>query len=69
MELYDSTIREIKERISGRAPKTWGYEPARAWADNGQNELVLTRDAAYELGGGNLPRWCLRTQSSLLVRI
>lgn len=80
MELYDSTIREIKERISGRAPKTWGYEPARAWADNGQNELVLTRDAAYELGGGNLPAsnctcvttdsaLVLRTQSSLLVRI
>lgn len=69
MELYDSTIREIKERISGRAPKTWGYEPARAWADNGQNELVLTRDAAYELGGGNLPAsncTCVTTDSALV---
>ena len=33
MELYDSTIREIKERIDGGSPRRWGYEPERAWAD------------------------------------
>ena len=55
MELYNGLITEILGRVNSHTPKTWGYEPARAWADNGQNELVLTRDAAYELGGGNLP--------------
>lgn len=69
MELYDSTIREIKERIDGGSPRRWGYEPERAWADNGANELVLTRDAAYELGGGNLPAsncTCVTTDASLV---
>ena len=55
MELYNGLITEILGRVNSHTPTTWGYEPARAWADNGQNELVLTRDAAYELGGGNLP--------------
>ncbi len=69
MELYDSTIREIKERIDSHTPKTWGYEPGRAWTDNGANELVLTRDAAYELGGGNLPAsncTCITTDAALV---
>ena len=69
MELYDSTIRAIKSHIDGCAPKSWGYEPGRAWRDNGQNELVLTRDAAYELGGSNLPAsncTCVTTDASLV---
>lgn len=69
MELYDSTIREIKERIDGGSPRRWGYEPERAWADNGANELVLTRDAAYELGGSALPAsnfTCVTTDASLV---
>ena len=69
MELYNSTIREISERISALSPKAWPYEAGRAWADNGQNELVLTRDAAFELGGGNLPAsncTCVTTDASLV---
>ena len=41
MELYNGTISEILGADQRHAPKSWGYEPARAWADNGQNELVL----------------------------
>lgn len=69
MELYNSTIHELKERIEARAPKSWGYEPGKTWKDNGANELVLTRDAAYELGGSNLPAsncTCVTTDASLV---
>ena len=69
MELYNGTISEILGRINAHAPRSWEYEPARAWADNGQNELVLGRDAAYELGGGNLPAsncTCVTTDASLV---
>jgi len=54
MELYNSTIRELTEKLGGLRPQVWGYEPSRAWKDLGQNELVLTRDAAYELGEDSL---------------
>ena len=69
MELYNSTIHELKERIEARAPKSWGDELGKAWKDNGANELVLTRDAAYELGGSNLPAsncTCVTTDASLV---
>lgn len=41
-----------------------------AWTDSGQNELVLTRDAAYELGGGNAPAanfTCVTSSSDLVT--
>lgn len=69
MELYNSTIREVLERIGAASPKTWGFEPARAWRDLGQSELVLSRDAAFELGGGNAPAanfTCVTTDASLV---
>ena len=56
MELYNSTITGADGEARRTAiPRCWGYEPSRAWKDLGQNELVLTRDAAYELGGGSNP--------------
>ena len=69
MELYDSTIRSLNELAAAHSPRVWGYEPGAAWPDNGSNELVLTRDAAYELGGGNLPAsncTCVTTDASLV---
>ena len=69
MELYDSTIREILGRVEANSPRSWPYEPGGAWPDNGANELVLGRDAAFELGGGNLPAsncTCVTTDGSLV---
>lgn len=69
MDLYNSTIKELKDTLSAHTPKSWGYEPARAWTDTGQNELVLTRDAAFELGGDNNPAanfTCVTTSSELV---
>ncbi len=69
MELYNSTIRELTEKLGGYKTQSWGYEPAKAWKDLGQNELVLTRDAAFELGGGSNPAsncTCVTTDASLV---
>ena len=69
MELYNSTIREVKESLASERSRSWAYEPSAAWRDLGQNELVLTRDAAYELGGSALPAsnfTCVTTDASLV---
>lgn len=35
------------------APRAkWAYAERNAWKDTGESELVLMRDAAFELGGG-----------------
>ena len=51
MELYDSFIRETNDLL-GAPTQKWAYKERDAWKDNGESELVLLRDAAYELGGG-----------------
>lgn len=51
MELYDSFIRETTDLL-GAPTQKWTYKERDAWKDNGESELVLLRDAAYELGGG-----------------
>lgn len=69
MELYNSTIREVSEKISGLSPRTWSYDPRGGWKDLGQNELVLGREAAYELGGSMNPAsnfTCVTTDASLV---
>lgn len=55
MKLYDSIITATKEQLSALESKVWNYEEGKAWPDAGASELVLQRDAAYELGGGGLP--------------
>lgn len=70
MELYNSTIKEVSELLAASSPKSWGYEEARAWKDVGSNELVLGRDAAYELGGGANPAanfTCVTTDPALVT--
>jgi hypothetical protein len=51
MELYDGIIKQTKELLAGRPFQRWDYDPSQAWEDAGENELVLGRDSAYELGG------------------
>ena len=55
MELFDAIISETKTRIEPLITHRWGYDPADAWPDTGKNELVMQRDAAYELGGTGYP--------------
>lgn len=52
MELYNPIIRDAEGLTGSSAPRRYDYDPADAWEDTGSFELVMLRDAAYELGGG-----------------
>ena len=69
MDLYNSLIRESNEYLSKGTPKTWSYAPRSAWKDNGASELVMQRDAAYELGasGKGSANYVLFTSDKELV--
>lgn len=55
MKLYDSVIAATQAQLDAFKPKVWDYEEKKAWPDVGVSELVLQRDAAYELGGSGYP--------------
>jgi len=67
MELYNSLIKETGLLFSNSKPKVW--EPGKTWKDTGSNELVLQKDAAYELGaqGKGSANLVLFTSSAELV--
>ena len=50
MELYNSLIKETNGLLPTAASGKWEYNPNGAWTDNGMSELVMQREAAYELG-------------------
>lgn len=69
MELYNSLINDTRAQLEGLSAKVWDYAPADCWADTGASELVLQRDAAYEMGalGKGSANYVLFTSSSELV--
>ena len=50
MELYNSLISETKSLYEHLPQKAWEYDPRGVWPSNESSELVLQKDAAYELG-------------------
>lgn len=71
MELYNSIIKSTKEILSKGKAKVWDYNPRKAWNDIGSAELVLQRDAAYELGAlglGSSNYICTTTSSELVSK-
>lgn len=70
MELYNSLIKDTKAQLEKLGGKAWDYSPAACWADTGSSELVLQRDAAYELGaqGKGSANYVLFTSSAELVQ-
>lgn len=71
MELYNELIRETEGLLEGKPFHRWDYEAGMAWPDTGESELVLMRDAAYELGGGGKPAvhfTCVTTSPALVER-
>jgi len=71
MELYNSIIAATRAQLSGAAPRQWDYDPASAWHDLGESELVMLRDAAFELGGGSCPSanfTCVTSDESLVPK-
>ena len=69
MELYNSLINDTRAQLEGLSAKVWDYSPADCWTDVGSSELVLQRDAAYEMGamGKGSANFVLFTSSSELV--
>ncbi len=50
MELYNSLIQDTKAFLEKGQPKVWVYSERDCWKDIGSSELVMQRDAAFELG-------------------
>ena len=69
MELYNSLIKDTQALLSAGTARAWDYEPSAAWRDIGTSELVLQKDAAFELGasGKGSANYVLFTSSSELV--
>lgn len=68
MELYNHLIKDTEELLKG-TPKIWAYSESAKWKDLGVSELVLQKDAAYELGaqGKGSANFVLFTSSAELV--
>ena len=69
MELFNSLIRDTRALLENGAPKTWDYSERACWTDIGSSELVLQKDAAYELGasGKGSANYVLFTSDPKLV--
>ena len=69
MELFNSLIRDTKALLEKGAPKVWPYSERDCWNDLGSSELVLQKDAAYELGasGKGSANYVLFTSSAELA--
>ena len=69
MELYNSLIKESNSLLEKGSPRVWEYRPGDAWKDIGSSELVLQKDAAFELGamGKGSANYVLFTSSPELV--
>lgn len=71
MELYNGIIKYTEELLCGSSGTAWAFEVGKTWPDAGKNELVMQREAAFELGGSGLPAVtysCITTDTSLLVK-
>ena len=69
MELYNSLIKDSNALLEKGSPKVWDYKAGEAWKDIGSSELVLQKDAAYELGamGKGSANYVLFTSNPELV--
>ena len=69
MELYNALIKDTLGLLESGSPRVWPYRPGEEWKDLGQSELVLQKDAAYELGasGRGSANYVLFTSGSELV--
>lgn len=71
MKLYNSLIVSAETRLSAAALREYPYCPDRAWAETAGFEMVMQRDAAYELGGSGKPSvgfTCVTTDPGLVGR-
>lgn len=69
MELFNGLIKETKALLENKSVKEYDFSAAAKWKDLGMSELVLQKDAAFELGasGKGSANFVLFTSSSELV--
>ena len=69
MELFNGLIKETLGLLEHGSPREWAYRPGDEWKDLGQSELVLQKDAAFELGasGKGSANYVLFTSNSDFV--
>ena len=69
MELFKSLFHDTAALLEGSRATVWDYEPSAAWRDIGNSELVLQKDAAFELGasGRGSANYVLFSSSAELV--
>lgn len=71
MKLYDHIISHTLEQLENCSARVYDYRENACWKDNGESELVMLRDAAYELGGSGTPSvnyTCVTTTPELITR-
>ena len=71
MELFNSIIEKTAALGGSAPPRRYAYDPADTWPDAGEFQLIMLRDAAYELGGGNhsaVNFTCVTTSPKLIDR-
>jgi len=64
MELYNSIIEKVNKELGSSEPRRYEYNENKCWADVGRNQLIMTKESAYELGGDNKPAVTLSCVSS-----
>ncbi|MBR3475406.1 MAG: hypothetical protein IKH34_10150 [Oscillospiraceae bacterium] len=69
MELFNSLIQDTQALLEHGRPTVWDYSERDCWTEIGSSELVLQKDAAYELGaaGRGSANYVLFTSSPQLV--
>ncbi len=69
MELFNTLIQDTQALLAQGSPKVWAYSERDCWNEIGSSELVLQKDAAYELGasGRGSANYVLFTSSPQLV--
>lgn len=55
MKLYDTIIKDTEKILAEKAGTRWQFDRSRVWKDRGESELIMRRDAAFELGGQGQP--------------
>lgn len=71
MELYNSIIGKIPGYVDGIEAKHYDFSASGTWPETEGFEMVMMKDAAYELGGNGKPAvnfTCVTSSSSLVDR-
>ena len=69
MELYNDIIQNTVGLLSAYSPENLEVNSKSSWEMCGKNELILSKEAAFEMGGSRLPSLnysCVTTSTSLI---